>query len=115
MYHILYYYGYIISTFQPLYVASNAVRSNDLKINPLQLRRLTVLHDLAITDATTVYVHARTREIHYQSILEHLFCPNSIAESIGSNIQFFCKSVYLVKDVHVVTGSVITDSRFQSF
>jgi hypothetical protein len=104
------YYNNVSHPFQPLYVASNAVRSNDIKINPLQLRRLTVLRDLATTDATKVYVHARTREIPYQSILDHLFCPDSIAESIGSNMQFFCKSVYLVKDVHVVTGS-----RFKSF
>jgi hypothetical protein len=115
MYHIQYYYGqidrsYIIYPFQPLYVASNAVRSNDTKLNPLQLRRLTVLRDLANTDATKVYVHVRTREIPYQPIIDHLFCPDSITESIGSNIQFFCKSVYLVKDVHVVIGS-----RFHSF
>ena len=115
MYHVLYYYGridrgYIISAFYPLYVASNAVRSNDLKLNPLQHRRLTVIRDLATTDATKVYVHLHTREIPYQSILQHLFCPNSITESIGTNIQFFCKNVYMVDDVHAITGS-----RFRPF
>jgi hypothetical protein len=68
MYHVLYYYGridrgYIISGFDPLYVVSNAVRSNDLKLNPLQHRRLTVIRDLATTDATKVYVHFNTLEI----------------------------------------------------
>jgi hypothetical protein len=59
MYHILYYYdridrSYIRNAFEPLYEASNAVRSNDAKINPLQLRRLTVLRDLSTTDAIKV-------------------------------------------------------------
>ena len=79
MYHVLFYYGridrgYIIGAFDPLYVASNAVRSNDLKLNPLQLRRLTVIRDLATTDAINVHVHFKIRENPYDSILQHLFC-----------------------------------------
>jgi hypothetical protein len=56
------------------------------------------------------FVHARTREVLCQSTLQHLFCPNSITESIGTNIQFFCKNEYMVHDAYAITGT-----RFRPF
>lgn len=60
----------------PLYVPSAAVRDNDSVLNPLQLRRFTIL----------VCRQINTGNVSYCPITEHLFGPNYITASIGNTI-----------------------------
>lgn len=103
MYYHLYYYQSIHPSvlqqpFEALYVPSRSVRDNDPLINPLQVRLFTTVRGMAQTAATRVYVHFRSREIPYQSIIDHLFCPNSVTDAIGLNSQRYCQGVYMVRD-----------------
>jgi hypothetical protein len=107
MYYRLGYYRQIenillLTQFDPLYVPSPAARDNALSINPLQVSRLTIFPDLSHSAATQVW---EPQDAH--SILDHLMCPESITSSLGVKgvrMQFYCRGIYMVHDVHARSG-----------
>ena len=77
----------------PLYVPSAA-------LNPLQMRRFTMIRIMAQTNAVLVHRQINTGAVSYCPITKHLFGPPSIAASICGHSQLYSKNVYLVHDVH---------------
>ena len=62
-----------IDEFDPLYVPSAAARDNDSVLNPLQMRRFTIIRDMAKTNAILVCCHINTANVSYCPIIEHWF------------------------------------------
>ena len=84
----------------PMYVPTMAIRHNDHTINPMLLRRFTILRSLTKTSAMAVYDQKQSRVVSFESIIRRLFCPTAITESIGTNIMRHLRGVYMVHNVH---------------
>lgn len=111
LYHVLAYHQRLsaehlfpLDQHDTLYVASAAVWDNDDRINPLGRRRFTIIRELAQTPTIQVYEGIDTRPTPLKSIMDHLYCPRFVHDSIGDNIYSFAQSVYLIKDVYARVG-----------
>jgi len=98
----------------PMYVPTLAIRHNDHTINSMLLRRFTILRPLTKTSAMVVYDKKRIRVVPFESIINRLFCPSTIKESIGTNIMRYLRGVYIVHDVHALATNLYPAFRRDS-